>query len=111
MSLVRLKGVTFRHDGGKVVLRDVSLRVDRGERVALLGGNGSGKTTLLRLVARALDAESGSVDRAEDVQLAYFSQHTDIPDDATPTEVLEAVVADHLALDAELAAIERKLTT
>ena len=110
MSLVRLKSVTFRHDRGKVVLRDVSLRVDSGDRVALLGGNGSGKTTLLRLIAGHLDPESGSVDRDDGLRLAYFSQHTDIPDDATPTEVLESVVADHLALDDELAVIERKLT-
>jgi ATP-binding cassette subfamily F protein 3 len=110
VSLVRVKSVTFRHGEGKVVLRDVSLRVDRGERVALLGGNGSGKTTLLRLVAGQLDPETGSVDRDDGLRLAYFSQHTDIADDATPVEVLEAVVADHLALDDELALIERTLT-
>ncbi len=110
MSLVRLKSLTFRHGDGKVVLRDVSLRVDRGERVALLGGNGSGKTTLLRLIAGHLDPETGSVDRDDDSRVAYFSQHTNIPDDATPVGVLEAVMADHLALDDELAAIERHLT-
>jgi ATPase subunit of ABC transporter with duplicated ATPase domains len=110
VSVVRLRNVTFRHDRGKVVLRDVSLRVDRGERVALLGGNGSGKTTLLRLIAGQLDAETGSVDRDDDLRLTYFSQNTDIPEDATPIEVLEAVVADDLALDDEMAAIERQLT-
>ncbi len=108
--MVRLKSVTCRYDQGKVVLRDVSFRVDRGERVALLGGNGSGKTTLLRLIAGRLDPESGSVDRDDGVRFAYFSQHTDIPDDATPVEVLETVVADHLALHEELETIERRLT-
>lgn len=110
MSLVRLKRVTFRHGDGKAVLRDVSFRVGRGERVALLGTNGSGKTTLLRLIAGHLDPEAGSVDRDDSVRLAYFSQHTDIPDDVTPIEVLESVVADHLALDDELASIERQLS-
>lgn len=108
--MVRLKSVTCRYDEGRVVLRDVSFRVDRGERVALLGGNGSGKTTLLRLISGRLDPESGSVDRGDGVRFAYFSQHTDIPDDATPVEVLESVVADHLALHEELEAIERRLT-
>ena len=109
MSLVRLKGVTFRHGDGKVVLRDVSLRVGRGERVALMGSNGSGKTTLLGLIAGHLDPETGTADRDEGLRLTSFSQHTDIPDDATPVEVLEGVVAGHLALDDELATIERKL--
>jgi ATP-binding cassette subfamily F protein 3 len=107
--LVRLKSVSFRHGDGRPVLRDVSFRVDRGERVALLGGNGSGKTTLLRLIAGNLEPETGSIDREAGLRLAYFTQHTDIPDDSTPLEVLEAVVANHLALDDELAAIERKL--
>jgi ATP-binding cassette subfamily F protein 3 len=109
VSLVRLKSVSFRHDGGKVVLRDVSLRVDRGDRVALLGGNGSGKTTLLRLIGGELDPQAGTIELDDGLRVAYFTQHTDIADDATPIEVLEAVVADHLALDDELAAIERQL--
>src|SRR4051794_37090014 len=84
VSVVRLKRVTFRHGEGKVVLRDVSLRVDRGDRVALLGGNGSGKTTLLQLVGGQLEPETGTVDRDDGLRIAYFSQHTDIADDATP---------------------------
>ena len=110
MSLVRLKAVTYRHGDGKVVLRDVSFRVDRGERVALLGSNGSGKTTLLGLIAGDFEPELGTVDASDGLRLAYFSQHTDIPDEATPVDVLEAVLTDHLALDDELAAIERRLT-
>lgn len=47
--------------GDHRVLEDVSLQVDAGEAVALLGGNGAGKTTLLRIVTRLLPADEGQV--------------------------------------------------
>ena len=47
--------------GTRQVLRGLTLRVDRGEAVALLGANGSGKSTLLRLVAGLLEPASGAI--------------------------------------------------
>ena len=47
--------------GDHTVLHDVSLGVDGGQCVALLGGNGAGKTTLLRIVTRLLQPDSGTV--------------------------------------------------
>lgn len=47
--------------GDKVVLRDVSLTVQAGEVVGLLGGNGAGKTTLLRIATLLLEPDSGTV--------------------------------------------------
>jgi iron complex transport system ATP-binding protein len=54
------RGLSFSHT--RVPLfRDLTLRLDKGERVALLGRNGSGKTTLLRLMSGALHPSSGEV--------------------------------------------------
>src|SRR5512147_157883 len=47
--------------GARGVLHEVSLAIDSGEVVALVGRSGSGKTTLLRLVNRLLDRDRGSV--------------------------------------------------
>ena len=47
--------------GGRPVLRDVSVAINQGETVALVGRSGSGKTTLLRLVNRLIDPDAGQI--------------------------------------------------
>ena len=59
-AAVEFSGVSASR-GGRPVLHDVTLAVDRGETVALVGRSGSGKTTLLRLVNRMLDPDRGAV--------------------------------------------------
>lgn len=56
-----LDRLTKTYDGGVAALGEVSLRIDVGEIVAVIGGSGCGKTTLLRLVAGLEHASSGSI--------------------------------------------------
>ena len=59
---LRLEGVGFRYPGGdRPVLRDVSLEVEPGETLALVGATGSGKTTLVSLVPRLYDVSQGRI--------------------------------------------------
>jgi ATP-binding cassette subfamily F protein uup len=51
--------------GERTIIRDFSLRVQRGDRIGLVGANGSGKTTLLRLLTGELAPDTGSVTRAK----------------------------------------------
>lgn len=57
--------------------RDVSFRVERGERVGIIGPNGAGKTTLLRHIAGTLEGGSGTVRLGEKVRLGFYDQHHD----------------------------------
>ncbi|MSO52789.1 MAG: ATP-binding cassette domain-containing protein [Acidobacteria bacterium] len=56
------------------VVKDLSLRVMRGDRIGLIGPNGAGKTTLLRLLLGEIMPQSGEVRRGANVQVAYYDQ-------------------------------------
>ena len=63
--------VSFR---GEEALRDVSLRVERGDFVTVIGPNGAGKTTLLKCLTGALKPDAGSVRRAQGLRIGYAPQ-------------------------------------
>jgi ATP-binding cassette subfamily F protein uup len=61
-------------DGDKVVVKDFSCRILRGDRIGLIGPNGAGKTTLLRLILGELQPDSGTVKLGTKIEVAYFDQ-------------------------------------
>ena len=60
--------------GAQSVLKDLSLTVDRGDRIALVGPNGVGKSTLLRLLAGIDQADRGEIALGDDVSVGYYAQ-------------------------------------
>ena len=60
--------------GERTVLRDVSTRIMRGDRVGLIGPNGAGKSTLIRVILGQLAPDSGTVRLGTSLQVAYFDQ-------------------------------------
>jgi ABC transport system ATP-binding/permease protein len=60
--------------GARVVVRDFSTRVMRGDRIGLIGPNGAGKTTLLRMLLGELAPDTGEVRHGANVQVAYYDQ-------------------------------------
>ena len=74
--------------GNHVVLRDLELRLDQDDRIALLGANGNGKSTLAKLIAGRLDPLHGEVRRAPRLKIGYFDQHQAEALDADATPLL-----------------------
>ena len=60
--------------GAKTVVRNFSCRIQRGDKVGLIGANGTGKTTLLRLILGELAADAGKVQLGTKIEVAYFDQ-------------------------------------
>ena len=87
---VELRGVTFGyHPGRPPLLRDVSLVIEPGQRVAIVGGSGSGKSTLAGLVAGLHEPWSGEI-------LFDGRPRRDIPDEVLSRSV--SMVDQHVAL-------------
>lgn len=76
--------------GTRTLLDHVSLYLDRGNRLGVIGVNGTGKSTLLRILAGTEEPETGCVKRDPNVRLNYLPQN---PDFKPETQVLEQVFA------------------
>ncbi|MFW6051866.1 MAG: ABC-F family ATP-binding cassette domain-containing protein [Myxococcota bacterium] len=73
-EVLRVTGLRKAY-GAHVVLDGVDLRVDRGDRIAIIGKNGAGKTTLLRILAGELGADAGAVEWGYRTKVGYYAQH------------------------------------
>ncbi len=75
-DVLMVKHISHAYDE-HVVLVDVSLHVERGQKVVFIGPNGSGKSTLLRLAAGLLSPTEGTIEWAERARPGYYDQHQD----------------------------------
>ena len=110
---IEIKNLNFRYGTRKLVLEDINLKIEKGQKVAFVGESGSGKTTLSKLLLHLYSAEKGDIlingNNIEDIQLeclrdkiAYIPQETFLfsgtifenltlgIDDATMDDVIEA---------------------
>ena len=90
MLYLSLENVTKTY-GEKVLFKDLSLQINKGQKVALVAKNGSGKTTLLRVVAglEAPEGEAAKVLLSRELRLGYLEQEPDFTPGQT---ILEAVL-------------------
>ncbi|MEJ2034836.1 MAG: ATP-binding cassette domain-containing protein, partial [Maritimibacter sp.] len=92
--VVEARNISKTYDS-KVILRDFSVLINRGDRVALVGPNGAGKTTLLKLLTGEITPDSGSVKLGTGLEMAVFDQNRSSLDE-------EASLWENLAGDKEL---------
>ncbi len=88
-----LRDVSLNFDE-KIIVRDFSATILRGDKVGLIGPNGAGKTTLLKLILGELQPTSGTVRQGSKIEVAYFDQ-------MRSTLNLDATLADTISPGSE----------
>ena len=73
-KVIDIKNIAFGYDNN-MLIQNFSLRVQRGDRIGLVGNNGVGKSTLLKLMLGEIAPSAGTIKRGVNVHLGYFDQH------------------------------------
>ncbi|MEO6154081.1 MAG: ATP-binding cassette domain-containing protein, partial [Croceibacterium sp.] len=89
-SVIVAEGVTKRF-GERTVVRDFSLRIQRGDRIGVVGANGTGKTTLLRLLTGGLEPDEGTVTLARTLNGVMIDQQRSL---LSPDKTVRDVLAE-----------------
>lgn len=86
--IIALSGVSVGYEPGKPVLKNLDVRIDHDDRIALLGANGNGKSTFAKLIAGRLQPDGGIITRSPNLKIAFFAQHQldDLYPDETPVD-------------------------
>lgn len=100
MALLSIHDLSMNF-GGPQLLDGVTLQIEAGERIGLLGRNGSGKSTLMKLLAGQISPDTGRFVRSGDVRVAMLPQ--DVPDDLPGTvyDVVASGSMEHVGLLSE----------
>ncbi len=93
MSLVNLVNVDYSV-GGPLLLDQVSLSIERGERICVVGRNGAGKSTLLRLVAGEIRPDDGELRVQDGVRVAKLAQEVPHDVDGSVFDVVAAALGE-----------------
>ena len=72
-KVIRAKNVSYSY-GDEPVIEGFSIKINRGDRIGLIGNNGVGKTTLLRLLLGDLEPQTGTIKHGTNLQIGYFDQ-------------------------------------
>lgn len=92
--IITLDNVDAGYIEGKPILRNLNLRIDMEDRIALLGANGNGKSTLIKMLSGRLPPLSGDLNRSSKLRIGYFAQHQaeELDLTATPYQLLKELM-------------------
>lgn len=122
MTILELNNIT-KAFGADTILENISLKINRGEKVGLVGENGSGKSTLFKMIVGMEEITEGTIIGSRHLKIGYLAQelkyneentvYQEILDVFSPIRRVEEELKDVEAMmgDAEIATDERKLQT
>ena len=108
MILMTVQGVS-KAFGMNSVLKDISLTLQQGARMGLIGVNGSGKSTLFRLIAGQMEPDEGSISLMRGTRVGMLTQEADIQSDLTVREELSRVFEPVREMERRLRALEEEM--
>ena len=108
MILMTVQGVS-KSFGMKSVLKDISLTLQQGARMGLIGVNGSGKSTLFRLIAGQMEPDEGTISLMRGTRVGMLTQEADIQSDLTVREELSRVFEPVREMERRLRALEEEM--
>jgi len=94
--IITMQGGTVGYQPGKPILKNLAVRIDEDDRIALLGANGNGKSTFAKLIAGRLSLETGTMTIAPGLKVSMFAQHQmdDLRPEETPVEHVRRLMPD-----------------
>ena len=86
--IVAISGGAVGYEPGRPILKNINLRIDADDRIALLGSNGNGKSTFAKLIAGRLALQAGEMKLAPNLSVGFFAQHQldDLIPEQTPVD-------------------------
>nr|WP_317331582.1 ABC-F family ATP-binding cassette domain-containing protein [uncultured Romboutsia sp.] len=82
MNLMTLENISKSYSE-KILLKDISLGINEGEKIGIIGVNGTGKSTLLKIIAKAEVPDDGAIIKANRARVEYLPQNPDYNEDFT----------------------------
>ena len=94
--LILIEGASVGYSEGAPILRNLDLRIDHDDRIALLGQNGNGKSTFAKLLAGRLKPMTGTMRAASKMEVGFFAQHQleDLVSSKTPYGYMTELLPD-----------------
>lgn len=95
--------------GIREVLKNVTLSINEGDKVGIIGGNGEGKSTLFKIITKELSQDSGEIFIDKNKTIGYLTQHVDLEFENTIYEEMNLVFKDILDIESRLHNLEIKM--
>ena len=108
MSLVRLDQITKSYDP-YLILDEVSLSIEHGDRIGLIGKNGTGKTTLIEIIAGMIEDFKGNIGYAKQLQIGYLSQEPNLEADCSLRQEMFKVFQKRRDLEDEMLLLSEEM--
>ena len=110
MSLIRLEHITKLYDPD-LILDDISVAIEHGDRIGLIGRNGTGKTTLIKIINGMLANFKGKVVSAKGLHIGYLSQEPELARDCTLRQEMLKVFEKQRVLEDKMLLLAEEMET